>query len=167
MAAVRRLLVAYDSSDQAQAALDVAMQSARGERASITACYAMDIATEIGRIAAGFNYVPASAKKILREDAEAILAQASAHAAAAGCKIETKFLDAPVISGIIAFARRMAADMIVIGSHGRSGLPRFILGSVAEGVMRNADVPVLVVRVPTHAPEKRSVKKTTTRRRRN
>lgn len=159
MAAVHRLLVAYDSSDQANAALGVAIGLARSEHASIVACYALDIATEMGRIAAGFHYAPASARKMLREDADAILAQAAARGTAAGLRIETRFLDAPAISGITAFARRSRADMIVIGSHGRSGLPRFILGSVAEGVMRHADVPVLVVRTPTSARKKRAAAK--------
>ncbi len=147
-AALRRLVVAYDGSDQAKAALDVACALARSEVARVVACYALDIASEMGRLAAGFHYTPPSAKRLLREDARAILAEASARAAAQGWKVETKFLDASVISGIVDFARRSGADMIVIGSHGRSGLPRFILGSVAEGVMRHADVPVLVVRVP-------------------
>lgn len=155
MTALRRFLVAYDSSDQANAALDVAIGLARSERASVVACYAVDIATEMGRIAASFHYVPASARKMLRDDAEAILAQACERATGSRFKIETKFLDAPVISGIIAFAGKTRADMIVVGSHGRSGLPRFILGSVAEGLMRHAKVPVLVVRMPSQ--KKRSV----------
>jgi nucleotide-binding universal stress UspA family protein len=46
---------------------------------------------------------------------------------------------------IIALASEMEADLIVIGSHGRSGLPRFLLGSVAERVLRNASQSVLVV----------------------
>jgi nucleotide-binding universal stress UspA family protein len=43
-------------------------------------------------------------------------------------------------------ARRWQADLIVIGTHGRSGLSRLLLGSVAEGVVRVASVPVLLVR---------------------
>jgi nucleotide-binding universal stress UspA family protein len=149
------ILVAYDSSDQSDSALDVAIGLAAPELASIVACYAMDVAAEIGRIAAGFNYAPVSAKKVLREDARAILARASSRAAAFGWKIETKLIDAPIVSGIIAFAARSRAGMIVTGSHGRSGLPRFILGSVAEGIMRHAEVPVLVVRTPSRRPAKR------------
>ena len=106
----------------------------------IACVYVLDIATEIGRVAAGFRYAPATARKTLREDAEAILAEASARAMAAGFQIETHFVDAPTIAGIEALARRARAEMIVIGSHGRSGLPRIVLGSVAEGVMRRANV---------------------------
>jgi len=145
---MKRLLVAYDSSQQADAALDVAIALARSERASLVACYAIDITAEIGRVAAAFHYTPASAVRMLREDARAILEAASARAAAARFKIQTKLVDAPVVSGITSYARRVGADMIVVGSHGRSGLPRLVLGSVAEGIMRRAGVPVLVVRTP-------------------
>lgn len=49
-------------------------------------------------------------------------------------------------------AERTHADLIVIGTHGRSGLGRWLLGSVAERVLRTAEVPVLTVRAPlTHA----------------
>ena len=47
---------------------------------------------------------------------------------------------------ICAQAESLGADLIVIGSHGRTGLKRFLLGSVAESVVRHAPVPVLVVR---------------------
>jgi nucleotide-binding universal stress UspA family protein len=47
---------------------------------------------------------------------------------------------------ILAVAKEWPADVIVVGSHGRHGIPRVLLGSVAEGVMRQADCPVLVVR---------------------
>jgi nucleotide-binding universal stress UspA family protein len=146
---MRRLLVAYDSSDQANAALDVAIAVARSEGAAIVACFALKMSAEIGRIAAAFHYAPASAARMLRDDARAVLESATMRAAAAGLKIRTKLLDAPVVAGITAYARRIGAEMIVVGSHGRSGLPRFLLGSVAEGLMRHASVPVLVVRAPT------------------
>jgi len=153
---VKRLLVAYDSSEEANAALDVAIALAHDERSSIVACYAVDIQAEIGRIAAAFHYTPASATKMLREDGKAILDEASARGEAAGLEIETKLLDAPVVSGITEYASRARADMIVVGSHGRSGLPRFLLGSVAEGLMRHAKVPVLVVRSPSRGAKRRS-----------
>lgn len=47
---------------------------------------------------------------------------------------------------IVAIASREDADQIVIGSHGRTGLQRFFLGSVAERVLRSADRPVLIVK---------------------
>jgi nucleotide-binding universal stress UspA family protein len=164
MPLLKQILVAYDSSEQANAALDVALELTFTTNALITACYAVNLATEIGRIASGFHYAPASAEKTLRQDALAILAQASMRASTVGRKIKTQFLDAPVISGINAFAQRTRANMIVIGSHGRSGIPRFVLGSVAEGIMRHAEVPVLVVRTPSRVASRRTPAKSVARR---
>jgi len=151
---MRRLLVAYDTSDQAKAALDVAIALARNEGASIVACFALHIEAEVGRIAAAFHYTPVSAVRMLRDDARAVLDSAAAYAKAAGLSIKTKLIDAPPVSGISEYARHMRADMIVVGSHGRSGLPRLLLGSVAEGLMRHATVPVLVVRTPPPAKKR-------------
>jgi nucleotide-binding universal stress UspA family protein len=52
---------------------------------------------------------------------------------------------------IAVFAKQVSADLIVMSSHGRSGLSRLLLGSVAERVLRLAECPVLVVRGPKHA----------------
>lgn len=154
---MKRLLVAYDGSEQANAALDVAVALARSERATLTACLALHFSEELGRIAAAFHYTPASAMRMLREDARAVLAAAAERAAGAGIKVRTKLVDAPVVAGIIACAKAARAEMIVAGSHGRTGIPRLLLGSVAEGLMRKATVPVLVVRQPAKAasPRKR------------
>jgi len=152
---MKRLLVAYDGSEQANAALDVAIALASSERAKVTACLALHFSEELGRIAAAFHYTPASAMRMLREDARAILAAAASRAAAAGMKIEIKLVDAPALDGIIACAKTARAEMIVAGSHGRSGLPRLLLGSVAEGLMRKANVPVLVVRQPAKVASRR------------
>lgn len=51
---------------------------------------------------------------------------------------------------ILAVAKEWPADVIVVGSHGRHGIPRVLLGSVAEAVMRHAECPVLVIRRKTH-----------------
>jgi len=53
--------------------------------------------------------------------------------------------DGPVAQAILDAAERYGADLIVMGTHGRTGLPRVLLGSVAETVLRRASVPVLVV----------------------
>jgi nucleotide-binding universal stress UspA family protein len=55
-----------------------------------------------------------------------------------------------VADQIVAAAHRMKAGLIVLGTHGRTGLPRVLIGSVAEAVLHRSDIPVLVV--PTRAP---------------
>jgi hypothetical protein len=56
----------------------------------------------------------------------------------------------PVSASILAFAQAQSVDLIVMGTHGRQGLDRLAMGSVAERVLRNAACPVLVVRKPLH-----------------
>ncbi len=69
-------------------------------------------------------------------------------AQAGGRKAETALVEAreSVGDAIITAAREAAADLIVMGTHGRSGLRRMILGSVAEQVVRSADCPVLTLK---------------------
>jgi len=69
-----------------------------------------------------------------------------------GVELKVHVVDAPagkVSTRICELARETGADLIALASHGRSGLGRMLLGSVAENVLRHAEVPVLVVRVPS------------------
>jgi nucleotide-binding universal stress UspA family protein len=54
---------------------------------------------------------------------------------------------------ILQFANEQGVDLIVMGSHGRTGISRLLMGSVAEAVMRRANCPVLVVKRPMNVPE--------------
>jgi nucleotide-binding universal stress UspA family protein len=77
--------------------------------------------------------------------------QAQLNALAAGTKIDS--VEARVVEGdpagaIVDLAREAGADVIVIGSHGRTGLGRLLMGSVAEHVVRKASCPVLTVKTP-------------------
>lgn len=68
---------------------------------------------------------------------------------------QTAVAEGAPAASILAAARDWAADLIVIGTHGRSGLPRFVLGSVAEQVLRHAPCPVLTVPAHTASDEDR------------
>jgi nucleotide-binding universal stress UspA family protein len=61
---------------------------------------------------------------------------------------EHYYLRGSPVTEILRFAERENVDLIVMGSHGRTGLSRLLMGSIAEGVMRKAPCPVLVVRQP-------------------
>jgi nucleotide-binding universal stress UspA family protein len=61
---------------------------------------------------------------------------------------EHRYLEGGPIHEIVAFAERERVDLIVMGSHGRTGLARLLMGSVAEGVARRAPCPVLIVKQP-------------------
>lgn len=61
---------------------------------------------------------------------------------------EHRYLEGAPVREIVDFARREDIDVIVMGSHGRTGLSRLLMGSVAEGVARRAPCPVLIVKQP-------------------
>ena len=64
----------------------------------------------------------------------------------ASANYEHHFLSGSPLREILRFAEREHVDLIVMGSHGRTGLSRLLMGSIAEGVMRKAQCPVLIVK---------------------
>lgn len=74
-----------------------------------------------------------------------------AQANAAGIEVTTTVVIGPIVTSILDVATRVKADMVLMGTHGRTGLRRAVAGSVAEEVLRHADVPVLTVRTQ-HQP---------------
>jgi nucleotide-binding universal stress UspA family protein len=84
----------------------------------------------------------------LREGGKKIIQQAEAYARQQGVQVDSVLLEAiggPAADLIVAHAKEWAADLIVMGTHGRRGLRRLALGSDAEGVVRESPVPVLLV----------------------
>lgn len=63
-------------------------------------------------------------------------------------EVETRVMEGETRMGILGVAEQWQPDLIVLGSHGRKGLDRFLMGSVAESVARHASCSVLIVRVP-------------------
>jgi len=93
------------------------------------------------------NY--AELREVTRQIGERALAKAKEIAQQSDITVETSLLDANgerIASVINAEAQRWEADLLVIGTHGRSGFSHLLFGSVAEGVVRGATIPVLLVR---------------------
>jgi nucleotide-binding universal stress UspA family protein len=74
--------------------------------------------------------------------------QAAQNLRAAGFRVDTRVIEEEVRIGILAATAEWRPDLIVLGSHGHSGLRRFLLGSVTEFVVRHAHCSVLIVRIP-------------------
>ena len=88
-------------------------------------------------------------QKAMREAGQKVLATCAATARQAGVEVDTKFIvlqTQRICDAIIEEAKRWPADLIVIGTHGRHGFNHLLLGSAAEGVIRLATIPVLVIR---------------------
>jgi nucleotide-binding universal stress UspA family protein len=82
-------------------------------------------------------------------DAEAYLGQVAERLRAQGlANVETSVWYGPAVFAIVEAARLRKVDLIVMSTHGRSGLGRLMLGSVAESVLRSTTTPILLIRVP-------------------
>ena len=137
-------LTLFDLSETAIHAVRYASHLARRIGASLTVVYADPFlppidytATVGGWDAFSFEGLKAAAEKQLQRDAEANIDP--------GVLYDTIVRVAPPLDGILAQARESGADLIVMGTHGRTGFRRLIIGSVTEAVMRKAEVPVIAV----------------------
>jgi nucleotide-binding universal stress UspA family protein len=84
------------------------------------------------------------------EEARRILREAADTAAKAGISVETRALTGVPHEDILRVARELPADLIILGTHGRTGMLHLLMGSVAEKVVRKAPCPVLTVRQEEH-----------------
>lgn len=95
---------------------------------------------------------PAGAQVAALEEAENYLAGVAVRARNAGATdVETSVWYGPPVESIVESARRRKADLLVMSTHGRSGLGRLVLGSVAESVLRATRTPILLLRPETPA----------------
>jgi len=146
----KRLLVAVDGSDNAARAARVAIALAEKFNAELIVCHA--IQTPFYSFTQDGLAVPADVLKdyiaAAREDANIMvdklvqLAQAS-HVKAISLIQENTF---SVVEAIVNLAESRAVDLIVIGTRGRTGFKKLLMGSVSSGVINHAQCPVLVVR---------------------
>ncbi len=134
------ILFPTDGSDGADSALIHALDLAEIHGASLHAVYVVDT-TYAGSGAAEVTTVDS-----LREASERVLDQTVDLATDRGVEIETETREGEPYREIIDCAEAVDADVVVMGTHGRRGLDRFLLGSVTEKVVRMSSVPVLTVR---------------------
>ncbi len=143
----QRILVPIDGSETSVRALQEAIKLAN-RKAQLRLVYVLEETYLLD--AEGYAYIDYdSLQKALRDTGQRALAQAAEQVRRLGATAETVLLEAKgerIANVIDGDARAWKADLIVLGTHGRSGLNRLLLGSVAEGVARVAQVPVLLVR---------------------
>ena len=142
----RRILVAVDGSYTSNLALQEAFKLAKETKAKLHLVHVVDITPGVE---GGFN--PGTLRRMVREEGNEILKTIADLAGQAGVDADTAMLEEirrKFSKAIAKEARRWEADLIVMGTHGRIGVARLVLGSVAEGVVHIAPVPVLLVRSP-------------------
>jgi nucleotide-binding universal stress UspA family protein len=96
----------------------------------------------------GWRQTPDQAGRLISELEDRLKAAKRAAEAAGAARVTCELLQGPAASRIVEFAEANRVDLIVLGSHGRSGFERFMLGSVAERVSRLVSCSVLVARPP-------------------
>ena len=142
-----RILVPVDGSDTSTRALLEAIKLASG-KARLRLVYVVDEIYPLD--AEGYAYIDTEAlREAVRHTGERVLTQAAQSLQKSGVTVETALLEAGgqrIASVIDGDAKAWPAQLIVLGTHGRSGLSRLLLGSVAEGVVRGTTIPVLLIR---------------------
>ena len=139
----RSILCAVDFSAPARAALDAAADLAAERNANLTIVHAFSV----GELAVPGMAAEAGLAVEARDAAdEALRGWAAEAEARAGRAVTARVVEGPPSDAILAAAREAASDLVVTGTHGRTGIARAVLGSVAENVVRRAEQPVLVVR---------------------
>ena len=142
----QRILVPVDGSQTADSALHEAVCFAQQHNSMLRLVHVIEDARFFDAESM-IDYT--TLQDMARRSGEQVLARATETVEQAGLVAETELLELDgqrVENLIVAEAKRWMADLIVIGTHGRSGVSRLLFGSVAEGVVRGAHTPILLIR---------------------
>jgi nucleotide-binding universal stress UspA family protein len=146
-----RILVAIDGSPCSDRALEEATTLATAAKAHLRILHVVDLALPF----TSWEMVCVDASHVInavRDGAARMLREAASRARSVGLHVDTQLMEVGggrISDRITAAASEFKADIIIVGSHGRSGLSRVIMGSVSDALVRTAPVPVLVVRRET------------------
>ncbi|MDM7935733.1 MAG: universal stress protein [Methanothrix sp.] len=137
-----KIMVATDGSEHGMRAAKVAVEMARLSGGSLTAVYVADT-TRTSHLPD--DMLLFSIRELLLKEGKEAVGMVERLAEEAGVGFEGVVLEGNPGEEIIGYAERSGAGIIVLGAVGRTGLEKFLLGSVAEKVVRNSKVPVLTV----------------------
>jgi len=142
----QRIMVAVDGSATAERGLQEAIQLALDQKAKLAIVHVIDVVIAYGAGQWVGGYVEGT-----REFAQEIIAHARKTAQAAGIEPEIQSPEIVttgyhVADTVAQLARDWKADLLVVGTHGRRGVSRMLIGSVAERIVRVAPCPLLLVR---------------------
>ena len=152
----KRILVAIDGSDTSDLALREAVGLAKDQNAMLRLVHVVDgtppayIATDASS-AVALHFPLAEYKKTLQEAGENLLRTRATTAREAGVNVDTKLITVTMLGERIYEAieeqsKQWPANLIVVGTEGRRGFQRLMIGSVAEGLVRISTKPVLLIR---------------------
>jgi nucleotide-binding universal stress UspA family protein len=146
------VLFAYDGSELAAFGIEQAGRELASGREALVLCVWQP--ADVGFVLAGERNFDADQASQVQRAAEAVAARGSALADKAGFRSQSMAVQAgPTWKGIVETAAAHKVGLIVLGSHRRRGLEKYLLGSVAAGVVAHSEASVLVVHQPSWAPE--------------
>ncbi len=139
----KKILIATDGSEYTKNSVDYGIELAKNTGAELHAIYVIDTAA--------FASIPMDAAwesmyELLRQEGDEATKYVADKAQTEGLDVERNTVEGHPADEIIKYAEKNSISLIVMGTLGKSGLDRFLLGSVAEKVVRTSKIPVLVVR---------------------
>lgn len=150
----KKILVPVDFSEGSQHALQYALTLAEPMGATVEVLHVWEPPAYVGpemvvqlNAESGERTLADFARTEVKKELEEFLSKVTSPNKSSD-SLEGKLEFGSVVPTIIDYARNGQYDLIIIGTHGRTGLSRFILGSIAENVVRRSEVPVLTVRAP-------------------
>jgi len=151
----KKILVPLDGSELAEKVLPHAVALAKGSGAEVTLLTVVQLS--LGFTGAKLEAIPEAAaerKAALRAEAMTYLEKIRRDLKEQGITARAVALDGDAAAQIVAYAERDGFDLVTMATHGRSGIDRFVMGSIAEKVVRSTIKPVLLIRaipvVPRH-----------------
>lgn len=146
MTTIKKILCAVDLSEHSKMVAEYAIAMAKAFDAEITVLYTAPSLSQY----VGFHVPPSSIENFVGEivsgaeqSMEEFITEAFTDPAV---KVEGKILSGYAAQEIIGYANTNAMDVIIMGTHGRTGIDRMLFGSVAEKVVKTATVPVMTIR---------------------
>lgn len=139
----KKILIATDGSDYTKNSIDYGLELAKNTEAKLYVIYVIDTAA--------FASIPMDAAwesmyDLLKQEGDEATKYVADKAEAEALTVERLTTEGHPAEEIIKYAEKNSMSLIVMGTLGKSGLDRFLLGSVAEKVVRTSKIPVLVVR---------------------
>lgn len=150
----QRILVPIDGSATSDLGLNEAIRLAQLTHARLRLIHVID-EMSFALAVDSYGYYAGELLELLQKDGAEILEKGMAKVREKGLPVDGMLyenLEKTVQQRVIAEADSWKADLIVIGTHGRRGVRRMVLGSSAEGILRTSPVPVLLVRAPEGTP---------------
>jgi len=145
-----RILIATDGSKHSERAAETGIEMARLYGSAVTALYVVDIGKEYAPLGDLISKVAdsliAGIKSNLQNQGEDATRKVAEMAEKAGIAAQRKITEGYPAEDIIRIATEGDMNLIIMGGIGATGLDRFLLGSVADKVVRSSNIPVLVVR---------------------